>query len=271
MMALLVASTAYAGTVTLTGTCNQNAGSNTLNFTLSNSGNEAGTNLTVQFTILGPGYGGMENFSISQIAPSGSASLSVPLGGIGAAPGTLPAYFLVKFHQDTEVYNATFPCLVNIGSSTSSQIYLTTNVIAVQPGLTRINATVANQGNTAVNVNLGLILPPSFTYNHGAASSLTIAPHSSNSTQFNVSYTLTNGNFGGAVAAYYLAAGEYHSTITSIVLSAEPGSSSSSAGYNWTEIGIGGVVVLFGLLIVRAFYIRRYGKADGQAATPNKQ
>ncbi|MDE1834848.1 MAG: hypothetical protein KGH64_05940 [Candidatus Micrarchaeota archaeon] len=208
---------ANAGTVTLTGTCLSNPSNNTLVFSIINSGNEAGQNLGVSLHILGVNYA-PKQYSIGTLRPGATNTISISLASL-YQQGSLPAYLLVNYLQDGYTYYAAFPCQANLASTTLSNIKITSSVASIRSNESEITADITNTGNSTINANIALILPPIFSYNRNLTQHVMLGPHATSTTAFKISYSPGNVSAGGSVAAYYVMNGLYYSTLAPLAVS----------------------------------------------------
>ncbi len=250
-MTLLLLGTAYAGTVTLTGTCTQKSGQSTLAFGLLNSGND--TALDVVITPNTRSGQKMSEYAVNSIQPQHSVSIDVQLPP-NLENGSYVDYFTVVYGQSDSVFSTVFPCVVNIGESTSGNVLL--NYTVSYSGKTdTVNVSAYNKGATGITDNISMILPPSFTYLSPTYAMISISPFGYGNASFKIENNVF-GSYSGAVVSEYLAGNASHATMKEIVLVAQVAHGSMDI-YDIFYTGAITLIAVMLVLILRAFAIRK--------------
>ena len=152
---LLTASVACAGTVSLTGTCNYATSSSLVNFTLSNSGNEAAANIVVTAEISGALIKN-DSYHINSLGSAAQKRMSFDLAPIGV--GGYVGYFNVSYIQGSEAEYSVFPCMFYFGKTAYSKLSMNESVDGIGSNA-MINVTVRNPTNENIPIVLEIILP----------------------------------------------------------------------------------------------------------------
>lgn len=204
-----------AGTVTLTGSCSQSIINSTHNYTtffLSNSGNQTASNLTIIPRIYGasahepealmpylsPGQNQPENFYLYNFS----------------LPGSYSDAFVVGYLQGGSTFYALFPCILNIENETHSLV-----------GISDVNQTnnvlkfiVFNLGQSAVNVSVSTLLPPTFS-SIPESTNITIDPNSKENVTFALSYPgMSGASYSVGLSASYIKNGLHYSVLYPFVI-----------------------------------------------------
>ncbi len=152
---LCVASQAYAGTVSLTGTCSYTTGNPYVNFTLSNNGNEAATNINVAADLSGALVRD-KNYYIGLLGSNSLASMSFDLAPIGI--GGYAGYFNVSYDQSGTVEDSVFPCMFYFGKETHGRLVMN-NTVRENGNVANVDVSVANPTGSDTQIMLQIILP----------------------------------------------------------------------------------------------------------------
>ncbi len=258
---LLLIGIASAGTVTLTGTCGTySPSSKTINFTLSNSGNDSAYNLVITPTI--PNTQTANGVSaINNLGPSARVVASFNITNI-LRRGTVPAYFTVAYQQGSEVFTAVFPCTMSLLNSTSSQVLLTTNSSIVNGNAT-VKIKVFNAGTVPVTANVSLILPPSFTYQSVRYSQVTLAQYQTANVTFSLSAPVgSQSSYSVAAAASYLQGNLSHASLVTFII--RPPQQVTAGVGSLLLLGVGVVVAAVIVLIVLSLLRKRSAAKTSQ-------
>ncbi len=235
----------YAGTVTLTGTCQHVDSGNYISFSLSNSGNDTAYNIRIlpyisKATINNSGY------QINSLGPEDSSSIKIGLSNVSAF-GTYVDYIDALYQQDSSIFAAVFPCQVNFGENAGSNLIISYSESS-KGYYYQINVTAVNAGRYGVDANFSLILPPGLTYS-GNGARINIGPLSSKSVDFTIYMNKTGVSYSGAAVASYIENNTEHAAMTGIVL-ATPSPETFSIGEEML-IAVVAVVAIFAVLIAR--------------------
>lgn len=257
---MLLYNTSYAGnTVTLTGSCNisvLSATSNTINFTLQNSGNSAAGNLQVIPSL--DGVNTVNSEFISRDFPPGNETFSFKLDDFSDIPGAYVGLFNVKYKQAGSVIFSTFPCLYYVRSGSISNISITNinlTKTGVYSGIAKVH--IIDFGHKSINATVYPFGPLNFNITPKSYN-ITIEPDSIANMTFYINSlqtaSLTNSSFILGFYAYYISNGIHYSTFPTDIVFPE----SVNQGY----IGIGfyiiiGVIIVIAILIVISLFIRK--------------
>jgi hypothetical protein len=212
---------AFAGTVTLTGSCPNRVLNGTAFFNLSNSGNDSAYRLTVvpRIPTARTKYAA---YNLSVLAPGATGAFNMALAS-ATGRGTYAGQVDVAYQQGNEYFTAVFPCTFSFRNATASSVYLTPTVIDEGNGTVLVRVSVFNGGATEVNANVSLILPPSLS----VASALNIAQDLRPNAQSNVSFYVNpppaQASYSAAVAASYDSGGMGYASLSTFAIS--PGKS----------------------------------------------
>ncbi|MDE1823169.1 MAG: hypothetical protein KGI00_01160 [Candidatus Micrarchaeota archaeon] len=246
---------ASAGTVTLSGTCPSKLVNGNASFSLSNSGNESATSLIITLHFIG-NVTSNKSVQIGKIAPAQSLNVSVPVSGNGNS-GTFGSYFLVAYRQDSSVFSAIFPCLIDIGNGTASQLLVNSEVVSKISGNSTVNVSVVNGGYTSINASVDLVLPIGLSAPFGSHKALLLGPSSRDGIFFPVTYPNGTGSYAGAVVVSYQENGLNHASLSTITIGTQGLKKGMQLGA-LLEYAVAIVFVAFVILILRA-RLRRKG------------
>ncbi|MDE1851755.1 MAG: hypothetical protein KGH69_03655 [Candidatus Micrarchaeota archaeon] len=249
-----LAAIASAGTVSLTGTCPSAIANGTASFMLNNTGNESATNLIVTLHFIGNATSNRST-QLNSIGPAQSVNIPLPVAGHGGT-GTFGSYFLVVYQQDSSVFSAIFPCLIDIGNGTTSQILAQSSVARTSKNSSKVDLSMINGGYGTINASVDLVLPLGLSTRGNTNTHVDVKSTSKSTISFPVSYPEGSGIYTGAVITSYSIAGVDYATLSVVNIDTSPSSSGIAPG---TLLGyaVGVVVVLFLLLIGRSLLVRR--------------
>lgn len=250
---MLFSGLAFAGTVSITGTCQSNLlPGNVLNFTIINTGNDTAYGLTLSPSISGASL--LNNtYAISSLPPNIKVPILIPLVNIGVQ-GTYVDSFMLTYQQGTSTFTALFPCLINLGKATTSGIYLSVNASS-SSGRGALNVSIFNGVRENFSVNVTALFPPSFVFSTSKSYTVNLGPYQTKNVFFDFTYPSGQASYAGAVAGSYISANATYSSFAPIIIS---GSSHASANpVNLVFVGGGLVVLLIILLILRSILVKR--------------
>lgn len=211
LAAAIVIGTVAASTVTLTGTCTQQANRNILNFSLANNGN--GTAYNVAVTPVEQGVAGAL-LPINAISPGHASNISALVANPGN--GTFVYYFSVLYDQGASAFYAVFPCFVSFGNAQRGNVSLAYSY-SYGNNTYSINVSAYNNGISSISDNISLILPNSFSYVSGESSIVNIPPNGTAYASFRVRDSAP-GSYSGAIASDYRYNGTNRANMLDIVL-----------------------------------------------------
>jgi len=247
---LAVLGTVNAGVVTLVGTCIDHPLQNgTILFILNNTGNDTANNLLLTPHIIGAGIQN-STYSVNAITPGGSVSIAVPINET-SMHGSYVLYFDAAYQQGLSVFTAVFPCLIDVGPSTLSPIYITTSG-EVSNNEAKLNVSIFNGFGENLIVNVSAIIPPGFKYLSNRYQLLEVSPYTHNSAYFALGLPQLSGSaYSGAIAAAYNLNGVEFSTMSVIKIFKPVSSYNMLYIAAWTAIIV--VVAIILVLIFRAY------------------
>lgn len=254
IMFIAFAAVANAGTVTLTGTCPSSVVNGSANFMLNNSGNESATNLVITLHFIG-NVTSNRSVQVSSIGPSQGINATLPVSGNGSR-GTFGSYFLVAYSQDSSVFSAIFPCLIDVGNGTASQVLVQSGVVRDSGNSSTVKVTLVNGGYGTVNASVDLVLPLGIAPLAETDRTVSVSSTSKNSIGFPISYAGGSGSYTGAVVASYQDKGVNYATLSAVAIDTNSKGSGIMPG-TILEYAVIAVVVLFLLLIGRSLLSRR--------------
>ena len=198
---ILLVGIASAGTVTITGICRNNLlPGNVLNFTLLNTGNDTAQNL-----ILSPMLSGARpqnlTYPIPYLPPNLNITTLIKVVNI-TRDGSFPDALILTYQQGTSTFQTIFPCIVDIGMGTSSQLYLSTNTLASK-GNVSINVSVVNGGAGTLDANVSEFLPPQFSPTSPISYFVNLGPYATKNLLFTAKYPISSASYTGAIGAQY--------------------------------------------------------------------
>ncbi|MCL5239697.1 MAG: hypothetical protein M1286_04505 [Candidatus Marsarchaeota archaeon] len=201
---LAISGLASAGTVTLNGECLvRNVSSNSIAFSLSNSGNDSAYSLVLTPVIQGS-QSVVGAYTANLLGPLSNVTFALNFTNI-TERGEHPAYMLLAYQQGTSVFTATFPCVIPFGNTTVSKVLISSNVTPLSNGTFAIRVGAFNEGSQPVVANVLLALPPSFTYADQDSYHVDLAPYAVQNVTFVVTppgYS-SQASFGSAAFATY--------------------------------------------------------------------
>ncbi|MGC9157218.1 MAG: CARDB domain-containing protein [Candidatus Micrarchaeia archaeon] len=194
---------AFAGTVVLTGSCKTLVLNNTLNFSLSNSGNDSAYSVIVNPYISGAQVVG--NYSTNLLSPGSTFNFSIKLANV-TAKGTYVDYIIVAYQQGTSFFSVFFPCWLEFGVPATSELFVATTPYYVNNSVELVNVTLMNGGEKSVDANVSLLLPPGVHAVGPSHYQLMLSPANTSHLQFKIDIKGLSGvSLTGAVyASYYL-------------------------------------------------------------------
>ncbi|MDE1825740.1 MAG: hypothetical protein KGH61_04260 [Candidatus Micrarchaeota archaeon] len=198
---ILLVGIVSAGTVTITGICRNNLlPGNVLNFTLLNTGNDTAQNL-----ILSPVLSGAHpqnlTYPIPSLPPYVNVTTLIKVVNI-TRNGSFPDALILSYQQGTSTFQTIFPCIVDIGIGTSSQLYLSTNTLASK-GIVLINVSVVNGGAGELDANVSEFLPPQFSPTSPSSYIVDLGPYATKNLLFTAQYPSASASYTGAIGAQY--------------------------------------------------------------------
>lgn len=259
LLFLLLMGLASAGTVTLTGTCGKYQQSNrTVNFTLTNSGNDTAGQLVITPLIQNAELANSSS-TISALGPDSTAILNFSITGIKER-GTSIAFFSVAYQQSTSIFTAVFPCLIALGSATTSQIILGENTTITGKGNATVKLRVINAALTQIDANVSLILPLAFTYLSSKYIPLSLAPGQSANVTFLLGFPQGGASsYSAAATARYSQGNLSHASLVSFVINTAPPASISLGSLVIYFIAL---VLFIVVLLIALSLVRRRKKAN---------
>lgn len=253
----LLAVSARASTVTLTGSCPAQTVSpahNVFVFNLTNSGDGAASNF-----YLIPELSGASTFNsfmlLPVIAPGSQYSESFYLYNF-SMPGSYIEYFLANYTQDSENFSTFFQCALYVNRSSQSAVRIT----AINQSKGAVNVLLFNYNNMTINATVHVQAPASFALSDPNAS-VVMGPHDKKSLSFNVSipkYSAAAFPIGVAVA--YVSNGVHYATIAQTAISFD--SVRTSSGLKFTTIIMAAVIAALLFLIVVSVVKKRGHAAE---------
>ena len=254
----LLFGTVSAGTVTLTGTCQNLIRNNTLQFGLSNSGNDSA--FTMLLTPMLKGAKSVGNYTIPSLGPNGNDTLLIRLSNV-TAKGTYTDYILVSYQQGGTYFTSSFPCLLDFGNHTTSQLYVNTNQTFVGK-LLKVNVTVFNGASGSITANLSLIMPPGIALSSNAVESITVYNFSKAQATFLISPPSGSQSYSAAAVVDYEKQGLHYSSFSIFTISGP----TSGGRYSLIVIALAGfgavIVLVIALILFAAVRKKKQGKAE---------
>ncbi len=244
-------SIANAGTVIISGTCQDYVTNNAILFTLSNSGNDSAYNLILS-PFLTAAMPENSSYSINALNPGHSISINVNLENI-SMQGTYADMFVLAYQQGSNSFSAIFPCLISYPKPTVSEVFSNVEV-NITNGIGIINVSLFNAGRENITGNLSLMLPPTLSSISRSNYLFNISPYSTKNMSFSVKMPHGTSSYTAAVAASYTIKGIHYSTMSTFKLSNTPASAAISAYY---LIIAGAVVIILFLLFLLFNSIRK--------------
>ncbi len=199
----LFALTAFAGTVTLTGTCVSKLNSNnTINFSISNSGTDSASGLFIQsfpaFSNITTGY-----YYANQITPEGTAHFAIN-SSISNSIGTFIYYFIATYQEGTQLFTVVFPCSVKNSETYSSMAGISNvSVKDVNSSTFRVTGSIYSFSQSRISGNIVLIAPPELKRQGSAPVPFSISPYQYSNFTFYGNLQPGNSTYSGAVALEY--------------------------------------------------------------------
>jgi len=182
LLAFLLLNFVSAFTVTLTGTCQREIVNNTLNFTISSTGN--GTVYNLVFSPFVPNATVVGNYSLASLAPGTSNSIYIKLENV-TAKGSYAAYVLLAYQQSSDFFTALFPCLVNFGNVVAnSNLFISAKYTFLNSTVAVVNATVFNAERTPIMANVSVLLPPAIKTIGPSSQLVSLSPYNSTNVYF---------------------------------------------------------------------------------------
>ncbi len=257
---ILVIGMVSAGTVTLSGGCTPTViNSNTITFTLSNSGNDSAFNMVLT-PFIQTAQATNSTYSINSLGPGGSATINVSVTKVGE-PGTSGAYFVLEYQQGTSVFAAVFPCLVHFFSASSSAVLLTENSTVYKNGTALAKVTAINEAGIPIAANVSLVIPPSFSYLSSKFHVVNLTSFGSANVTFALSYPAGQvASYSAAAFVHYLQNGTSYAYFIPFVIKPPP--LTSSYAPTLIEGGAAAAVVIV-ILLIAASLMRKKRKGSG--------
>lgn len=253
----------HAGTVILTGTCDSTlASGNAINFSLVNKGNDSAYSLMLSPIVFGAKPDN-NTYSISSLSPNQNVTTMVHLVNI-TGKGSFVDAFILDYQQGQQTFTALFPCLVNIGNATSSELHIYASSQVNSSNVARVSVNVTNAGNNQISVNVSALVPPTFGKHSNTSYIITLDPFQTKNLIFVYSLPPGQVSYSAAITANYLFKGLNHASLATITVSNYISRSNANTQY-YLIIGTVAVVLLLALLVLRSFI--RGKKNNTQTAT----
>ncbi len=250
----MLAGTASAGTVVLTCSCPSTILHNNVTFTLKNTGNDTASNLVLTPHIENAKLS-QSSYTLSGIEENSTTHFSIGISNI-SVPGTYSDYFILAYEQGSgQAFTALFPCLLNMGNMTISEVFVTTNVIE-KGGSSDVNVSLFNAGSQGLTVNVSMSLPPTLVPQSNLSFVINMPPFAQRSVNFSAQTPPSGSSYSAAIAAQYLFDGQHYASQSTFVLSGKS-SGASGSGIASYEPYIPFAVIIVVILIVLALIIRR--------------
>ncbi|MGC8586597.1 MAG: hypothetical protein ACP5HW_02850 [Candidatus Micrarchaeia archaeon] len=238
-----------AGTVTLSGTCQNYIVNNSIMFSLSNSGNDTAYNLIISPIISGA-VTLNSSFSVNALAPGRSFSIKVPLENFGI-PGTYAEGFIVSYQQGLSVFSALFPCTVWFGKPTVSPIYET--IKWNKDGDTAIiNVSLFDGLGISYVGNISLMVPPTFSFISNKSYSFNVEPYTYSNFTFKVAFPKGASSYTLAAVASFTSDDLHYTNLVPFVVNTSAKSVVPRSYY----ILVAGAVIVLIIIILLTFIIR---------------
>ncbi len=211
LLAFIFLGVAYAGTVTLTGTCTYLQRQGMINFTIANSGNDTAYSMAVIPFIKNaradPAY-----YTIRSLGPGQSNESDISLGNI-TMDGSYVDYFLVGYQQGSQSFFSVFPCMVNFGRTAVSLVQIIGANVTSSQGAYNITAEMINEGHGPIDANVTIILPPTFAFANGSSRVLELAPLKIGYVKFGLEGQGGIVSVQGVISAQYIEGNESYSAM----------------------------------------------------------
>jgi len=226
LLAFLLLNFVSAFTVTLTGSCQREIVNNTLNFTISSTGN--GTVYNLVFSPFVPNAIVVGNYSLASLTPGTSNSIYIKLENV-TAKGSYVAYVLLAYQQSSSFFTALFPCLVYFGNvAANSNIRVSPKYTFLNSTVAVVNATVFNAGRMPIIANVSVLLPPAIKAVGPSSELVSLSQFNSTNVYFKLldpvawQQTLSIG-----VSAVYSNSGLHYANLSTLALSETAGAKRS--------------------------------------------
>lgn len=186
------------------------------------------------------------NYSIASLGPNESDSLSIQLSNV-TAKGTYTDYILVAYQQGGTYFTSIFPCRLNFGNSTTSQLYVSTNQTFVGKSL-KVSVSLFNGAPGNVTANLSLIMPPGIILSTTTTESVAVAPYKKVNATFLLTPPAGGQSYSAAAVVDYEKQGLHYSSFSVFTISSAP----PQRPYDLTVPVLGAVIVVVIALIIVA-------------------
>ncbi len=235
-----------AGTVILTGSCNNLPVHDNLTFKLVNTGNDSASNLVltphIQNVRLSQGQ-----YTSPSILENSTENFTVNFSN-ATIPGTYSDYFVLAYLQGSnQPFTALFPCTVNIYNSTTSEVFVTSNVINGASGK-MVNVSLFNEGVENLSVNVSLLLPPTLGSNSNLV--VELAPYQHRNLNFSVQNPQSGASYSAVVSAQYVFSGMHYASQSIFVISSTASAPEFSLSPYLPFVAVIAVIVVVAALIV---------------------
>jgi len=254
-----------ATTVSLTGGClpaQANESTSYIAFNLANTGNGTATNLLVMPMLNGAStYNSVKNLSL--IGPGNNATFKFYLHNF-SLPGSYAEGFIVQYMQTGVTGFAVFPCMLNIGQQTTSQVSIT----RMRFSNGNLTATIFKLGGTTADVNVSVLAPPDFGISPKMRS-ISIQPGSFTNTTFRVllpqNTQFVNASYSIAVMLSYTDSGLHYASYSTTVVSQNNGGGSSNFQLgNLLYVAMAAAVIAVIALIIASVIINKRRQSTGK-------
>ncbi len=244
---------AYAGTVTLTGTCTQQLNQNALSFSLHNSGNDSAFDVVV-VPVMGSLRGAA--YESNSLGPGRTFNFTEPI--VQHANGSYAYYFTTSYEQGSSSFDAVFPCMARFGNNANGDIGLGYSVS--QDGMNyTVYVSVQNNGSADITDNVSLMLPQSFVYVSQPFELVNASAHGTAGASFTVRSSAA-GSYSGAAVSNYQVNGTNIASMISIVLAPEGTAQGPVSGVSVLSLfELSSIIIIVMLLLLIARAIARKG------------
>lgn len=247
---LVLLSIANAGTVTLSGSCQNYLVNNSIVFSLSNSGNDSAYNLLLSPLIFGAKPVN-STYPILQLKPGETVTTYFRLTNF-TLNGTYADAVIVSYQMGFSAFTAIFPCMVSIGRATVSPVYENVNVNN-SGGVSVVNVALFNGGPNTVNGSLFLFTPPTFSYISSKAYNFTLGPYTSKNFTFKLNIPNTgSASYSSAAVASFAINKLHYASMTTFAINIAAAVSTGKK-INILEVVLIGVSVIIVLLLILMF------------------
>lgn len=255
-----------AGTVTITGSCKSTLlPGNIINFTLINSGNDTAYNLLLNPVVQGA-KSLNSHYAISALSPNQLTPVNVLLGNV-TGRGTFVDSFVLFYQQGASTFSALFPCVIDMGTGSQSELYLSTNTVESN-GVATVNVTVTNGANQDIAADVSVLFPPEFTFASPSSYLVNLGPFASKSLKFALNSPSLQGSFTGIAIAQYQLNGTNYAGYANLLVASAVQAAKSPVNYALYAVLV--IIIAIILMIVRsALRNKKRDKKDTNNADGN--